>query len=284
MKRILIVAIIGILIISLMGCEIKSKEKSVVNKEDSITQTEDKAENIESNDENKGSNKNKLIDEKIALADATDINIEICAAEVSIKSYEGDEVKITGKLSEKSEGIDINKNSNKIAIVEKGYKAIGSIINTGDDNSKLNILVPSKFKGNFVFKQGAGASDIEGIKVGNIDITGGAGEIKCGDVKFDKLSLNSAVGKVDLNLNEKCGDMIINGGVGEVNIRMAEVGGNLTYKGNVGSGKITIPENSPVKFVTKNGIGKCEIKAKTSGKETYTFDLKVGVGSINLGN
>jgi hypothetical protein len=92
------------------------------------------------------------------------------------------------------------------------------------------------------------------------------------------------VGKVDLNLTEKCGDILINGGVGEVNVKMAEVGGNLIYKGSVGSGNITIPENSPVKFVTKNGVGKCEIKAKTSGKETYTFDLKVGVGSINVRN
>ena len=66
----------------------------------------------------------------MALDDATDINIEICAAEVSIKSYDGEEVKITGKLSEKSKGIDVNKNGNKIEIVEKGYEVIGSIINT----------------------------------------------------------------------------------------------------------------------------------------------------------
>ena len=65
---------------------------------------------------------------------------------------------------------------------------------------------------------------------------------------------------------------------------MAEVGGNLTYKGDVGSSKITIPKNSPVKFRTKNGVGKCEIDAKTSGENTYTFDLKVGVGSIRVQN
>jgi len=284
MKKILIVAIIGILTISLVGCDNRSKEKSVINKENNITQTEDNAKNDKSDDGNKNSNNNKLIDEKIALADATDINIEICAAEVSIKSYDGDEAKITGKISDNSEGIDVNKNGNKIGIVEKGYKAIGSIINIGDNNSKFNILVPSKFKGNFVFKQGAGASDIEGIKVENIDITGGAGEIKCRDIRFDKLNLNSAVGEVDLNLTEKCGDIVINGGVGEVNIKMVEVGGNLIYKGSVGSGNITIPKDSPVKFITQNGVGKCENKAKTSGKETYTFDLKVGVGEINVRN
>ena len=53
MKKILIVAIIGILTISLIGCDIKSKEKSVVNKEENITQTEDNVKNTKSNDENK---------------------------------------------------------------------------------------------------------------------------------------------------------------------------------------------------------------------------------------
>ena len=65
---------------------------------------------------------------------------------------------------------------------------------------------------------------------------------------------------------------------------MAEVGGNLKYKGGVGSTDITIPKNSPVKFVVGKGLGNCNIDAKTSGEETYTFDLKVGVGSINIRN
>lgn len=267
MKKVLILPIIGILIISLMGCDINSKLK-----------------NNKSNDESANINSNKPIDEKVALDDATNISIDICAGEVSIKSYDGDEVKITGKLSEKSKGIDINKNGDKIEIIEKGYKGIGFGINTDDNISKIDILIPSKLKGDFIFKQEIGASNIEGIKVKNIDISGGAGELKCRDIRFDNFSLNSGVGEVDLNLNEKCGDIVINGGVGETNIKMAEVGGNLVYKGGVGSSNITIPENSPVKFIAEKGIGECEVDAKTSGKETYTFDLKVGVGSIKIHN
>ena len=283
MKKILIVAIIGILTISLIGCDIKSKEKSVIN-EKNINQTDDNAKGTKSSDENKNLNSNKLIDKKVAIDDATDININICAAEVSVKSYDGDEVKITGKLSEKSKGIDINKNGNKIEIIEKDYKVRGFIMDSEDNDSKFDILVPSKLKGKFEFKQGGDTTDIEGIKVENIDINGGAAKLKCEDIRFDKLNLNLGAAKVDLNLNEKCGNMEVNGGAGEVNIKMKEVGGNLTYKAGVGSAKITIPENSPVKFITQNGVGKCEIKAKTSGEDTYTFDLKVGVGAISVRN
>ncbi|BCZ44269.1 hypothetical protein psyc5s11_03360 [Clostridium gelidum] len=284
MNKVLIVAIIGILTISFIGCDIKSKEKSVGNKEENITQTDDNVKSAQANDESENLNGNKLIDEKVALDDATDINIEICAAEVSIKSYDGEDVKITGKLSEKSKGIDINKNGNKIEIIEKDYKVRGFIMDSENNSSKFNILVPLKLKGDFEFKQGAGTTDIEGIKVKNINISGGATKLKCEDIRFDKLNLNLGAAKVGLNLNEKCGDIVINGGVGEVNIKMAEVGGNLTYKGGVGIGNITIPENSPVRFVTQNGVGKCEVKAKTSGKDTYTFDLKVGAGSISVRN
>lgn len=285
MKKILIVAIIGILTISLIGCDIKSKEKSVVNKEENITQTDDNVKNTKTNDENKKLNSNKLVDEKVDLDDATDINIDICTAKVSIKSYDGEEVKITGNLSEKSDGIDVNKNDNKIKIVEKRYYGfMGSTTNTKDNDSKFDILVPSKFKGNFIFKQRGGITDIEGIKVENIDLSSGAAKLKCEDIRFDKLNLNLGVAEVDLNLNEKCGDIVINGGVGEANIKIAEVGGNLTYKGGVGIGKITIPENSPVKFVTQSGVGTCDIEAKTSGEDKYTFDLKVGIGSISVQN
>ena len=212
MKKILIVAIIGMLTILLIGCEIKSKEKSVIN-EKSINQTDDNAKGTKYSDENKNLNRNKLIDEKVAIDDVTDINIDICAAEVSVKSYDGEDVKVTGELSEKSKGIDINKNGNKIEIVEKDYKVSGFIMDSEDNNSKFDILIPSKLKGNFEFKQGAGTTDIEGIKVKNVNISGGAAKLKGEDIRFDNLNLNLGAAKVDLNLNEKCGDIVINGGV-----------------------------------------------------------------------
>lgn len=180
--------------------------------------------------------------------------------------------------------MNINKSDSKIQIVEKSYAVKGSFANDEDDITKVDILIPSKFTGDLIFKQGEGTSDVESIKVKNIDIAGGAVKLKCDDIKFEKLNLNSGVGKFDFNLKEKCGDIEINGGVGETNIKMAEVGGSLKYKGGVGSTNITIPKNSPVKFVVGKGLGNCKIDAKTSGEETYTFDLKVGVGSINVSN
>lgn len=295
MKKILILGIIGILTISILGCNTnssidndKSNDGSAnISTETSSNTSSDEnksASNILSGDVNININPNETIDKKIDLGDVTNVDIQIGTAVISVKSYNGDEVKITGKLCDKSKGMNINKSGNKIKIAEKGYDAAKSFINTDEETSKIDILVPSKFKEDFLFKQGVGKSYIEGIKVKNINITGGTGELKCEDIKFDKLSLDSGVGKVDLNLKEKCGDVDIKGNVGETNIKMAEVGGNLKYKGGVGSCNITIPKDSPVKFVTEKGVGACKVSAKTSSEGTYTFDLKVGVGSINVRN
>lgn len=272
MKKLFILGIIGVLTISLIGCETRREVK--INGLSKYV----------SNDISVGDINGEIIDKKIDLNDAKNIDIEIFAAVVSIKAYDGDEVKITGKLSERSKGIDVNKNGDKISIIEKGDSFLESIINDKNNFSKFDILVPLKFKGDLKFKQGAGKSNIEGLKLKDLKIIGGAGELKCEDIMFDKLNLNSGVGQVDLNLNEKCGDIDINGGVGETNIEMAEVGGNLKYKGGVGSTTITIPKNSPVRFISEKGVGNCDINAKTSGEDTYVFDLKIGVGSINIRN
>lgn len=278
----LTLGIIGIITISFISCSTKSiSDNGKANdvSTDAISNTSSDAEkdgaiNINSNED---------IDKTITYDNAADIDIDISVAEVSIKSYDGNDMKITGKLSEKSKGMTINTNDNKIQIVEKSDKTIKYDGNEYN-KSKIDILVPSKFNGDFTFKQGIGKSVIEGIKVKNIDITGGTGELNCDDIKFNNLKLDSGVGKVDLNLKEKCGDMNIKGNVGETNITMAEVGGNLKYKGGVGSSNITIPKDSPVRFLTKKGVGSCKVDAKPSGKDTYTFDLEVGVGSIDVRN
>ncbi|MBW6410172.1 DUF4097 family beta strand repeat-containing protein [Clostridium weizhouense] len=267
MKKILILIIAGILLISSIGCNINSKQK-----------------NITSNQEIETLNEKKVIDEKVNLDNVTDIDIEICAAKASIKSYDGEDVRVTGELYEKSNDIDINKDGNKIQIIEKRDKLKGLDIDAENDVSKFDILVPSKFNGNFIFKQKAGTADIKGIKVKNIAFTGDSVKAICESIKFDKLNLSSGAGEFDLNLKEKCGDIEIKGGVGKLNLKMAEVGGNLKYEGGVGDINITIPKNSPVKLLAEKGLGHCNIDAKTSGEETYTFDLEVGVGSINVRN
>ena len=284
MKKILILGIVGIITLSIIGCNNNSmadnqkanfESTSVENRDNKAVTTGDVDINIKINEK---------IDEKIPLGNINNINIEISAENISIKAYDGEEIKITGKLSEKSRDISINKKDDKFEMIETGYDLIQTFMNNENDKSIIDVLIPSKFKGEFALKQGGGLAEVEGIKVKYINISGGVGKLECNNINFDRLNLNSGVGKIDLNLNEKCGDIEINGDVGETNIKMKEVGGNLKYRGSVGSINIKIPENSPVKFDVEKGVGSYNINAKTSGEQTYIFDLKSGVGTINITN
>lgn len=277
MKKLLILVITAAIALSFIACT--HNEGNVINS------------NTNSNSNENADNNNKVIDKKITIEDASNINIDVSVANITIKVYDGNEVKVTGKLSENSTDIDLNRNSNTIELKENGTKKNINLLNMTNDKdqkdiSTLDILIPSKLNGNFQIKQDVGTSDISGLNVKNLDIAGGTGDIKYENIVFDKLKLEAGAAKAYFKLNKKCGDITIEGGVGETNIDMEEVGGNLTYKGGVGKLDIKLPENSPVKFEKNNGagLGGCNINAKTSDEGKYIFDLKVGVGSINIHN
>lgn len=293
MKKLLILGITAILTLSFIGCTNNSKSENIRNNDESkiVSNDTNNTSKDKTSDNVDNANSNKIVDKKIAVEDATNINISVNAAIITIKVYDGDEIKVTGKLSENSTDIDLDKHSSTIELIEKGTKISKFLPTmTNDQNQKdvstLDILIPLKFNGNFQFIQGVGTSNIEGLNVKNLDIYGGTGYIKCEDIVFNKLNLKTGAAKTDFKLNKKSGDMIIEGGVGEINITMAEVGGNLKYSGGVGKLDVKIPENSPVKFEKNSGsgLGAFKLNAKTSSEEKYTFDLKVGVGSIDIHN
>lgn len=219
------------------------------------------------------------ISEEYELSDVNSIDIEIDAAIVKVKTYDGNKIKVEGYLGKSSKGIKSEKNNKEIEIIEECSK---SFVN--NDVSDYEILIPSSFNGDLSFTIGAGTGKLNDVKVNKLELESGAGELNINNVVFNKLDLSCGVGTVNMNLNEKCGDMDIEGGVGETVINIKEVGGNLTCEGGVGSTKITMPENAPVKFNTESGLGSCNITAKTSGENTYTFDLEVGVGEIKVTN
>lgn len=227
----------------------------------------------------------KEINKTSSISGVNRLVIESSVSEFTIEAYDGEEVKVQGTLSGYSKGIDVNTNGGDLNIKEKSTALGINILGSGFNNtSNVEVLIPKSFKGDIKFTQGVGTTDIKDIKVGRLDIKGGAGEIRSNNISFDKLDVDSGVGVIDIYVGEKSGDINIKGGVGEVSVDLVEVGGNLTFSGGVGQGKIRIPRNAPVRFNTKSGLGSCDVTAVTSGEGTYTFDLKVGVGEIKVYN
>lgn len=255
MKKSIIIAMVSLCIIGVCGCSLGR-----------INQVENN------------------INESVALNNINQIDIEIGVLEANINSYSGDEIMVSGNVGRYADDIEVKQSGNTIKIEDKSSLTSIFGINFGKTNSTLNISIPEKFSGDINFKYGAGSSKISGVKANKLTIEGGAGELKIDDIIFNKCKLSAGVGSTKMYLSEKCGDIEIKGGVGEVIVEMDEVGGGFKFDGGVGSTKVRIPKDSPVNFKTKSGIGACNINAKTSNEGTYTFDLSVGVGEIQVNN
>lgn len=265
MRKALILMLASVIVTSIVGCKVDVKNSG----------------NTEIREISDGKIE-KLVDESVEAKDLEIINIDINAADVKLKPYDGDEIKVSGKLSEKSNSFNVDREGNKVNIIEDRDKL--SILGSSEDNeTKIEILIPSNINPKFVFEQDAGYCYMEGLNLKDMSISGGALKLKISDVSFDKFKLETGAGEADIDI-KKSGDIDLQGGVGKVNLNIREVDGNFVYKGGVGDINIRLPKNAPVKFEVEKGVGNYENYASTSGIETYTFDLKMGVGSIIIKN
>lgn len=268
------------------GCGIRFGIESRENKKNIIDSFID---NVTSNDFNNNSNNsssaiyNEDLHQSISTEDINKIDISILASEVTIKAVSGNEITLdcTGSSNMVKE-TTYSKNRNTIYIQEKGEKSFNFTGINNNVSRKVIIGIPASFEGDAIISCGAGEVVINDAVFKALDIKGGAGELTLSNITFENLSLEQGIGETIINLNKECGDMNISGGMGEFTLSLSEVGGNLTYSGGIGEATIDLPENAPVKLITKAGLGETNISARTSGENTYTFDLSVGIGSLTV--
>lgn len=221
------------------------------------------------------------VNETISIDGVSNLNLDIGVSDIDIYVVDGNEVKIERVCRGKVYGeLNIDKDGDTINIIEEGVK---TKLNNISHKNSLKIGVPKEFKGNLELDYGVGDCNIEALTFNDAEISSGVGTLEINNLICNDFSLEQGVGDSDITL-EKSGEIQIEGGVGKTELYIKEVGGNLTYEGGVGDADIYIPKNSPVRFETESGLGKCKVKAETSGENTYVYDLSVGMGNINVDN
>lgn len=261
----------------LVGCNVEWGIKSRNNNNNSDDSSQN---NITMYDEN--------INKTIPMDGIENVDIDLFASNVTINSVDDSDLTIVCKGS--STVVDkttIEVNGDTLNIKENG---VGSnfgfnfnfdLINTSNTR-ELIINIPKDFNKDLKLTCGAGNVNLNGITTNELTIDGGAGNLYIKDLVFNELSLTQGVGNTDVDLKSKSGDMDIHGGVGNLTLKLEDVGGDLDYDGGVGNTIIYLPDNSPVKIETSSGVGSININAKTSGENTYIFDLSLGVGRITV--
>lgn len=236
--------------------------------------------NMATDNEENNSRENIDITEEIKGINKIDISID--ASSVDIEYYDGDVIKINGELSKYSKGINTEKDSNKLSIIEKYEKKFMNV--TKDSSSHLIISIPRGFNGDLDFNFGVGECNIKELELDNLVIKNGVGELNLKDISFNKLDLESGVGSVTLETEKETGEINIEGGVGETNVSLGNINGDLTFEGGMGSASIKVPVDAPIDIDSTSGIGKVKVKAKTSNNPKYKFNIEVGIGEVEVIN
>lgn len=259
-----------------VGCGVKFGSESRNNKSNLFS--------INNENEEEENYTDDLI-EKVDISEELDginkLDISIDVSNVEIEYYDGNTIRVKGKLSKYSKGINIEKETNKINIIEKSKRSINI---SEDYSSDLTISIPRNFNGDLEFSFGVGECKIDELELDNVSIKSGVGELELEDIAFNKLNLESGVGTVTLETEKKTGEITIKGGVGETNVSLGDINGNLKFEGGMGSATIKVPVDSPIAINTNSGLGDVKIKAKTSNESKYNFDITVGIGSVEIIN
>ncbi len=221
------------------------------------------------------------ISESMAGISKLDIRIDVSNAKINY--YDGSDIEISGKLSKDSKGVKVERGTDKINIIEESKRNNNFNINS-DYGSNLLINIPKSFKGDIKLSFGVGEFEVNDLELNTLTVDSGVGGLTLNEISFNKLELESGVGSTTVKTSKKTGEINVKGGIGETNISLGDINGNLTFDGGMGSASIKVPVDAPININTNAGLGEARINAKTSSDAKYQFDIKVGIGEIEVTN
>ncbi|MEG2655953.1 MAG: DUF4097 family beta strand repeat-containing protein [Clostridium sp.] len=224
------------------------------------------------------------INDSISMDGIKTVNISILASNVTIKSIDGKAFTLLcSGPSSIVKSTTFEKKGTNLNIQENGSMSNLDVNNLPTSyGRKVIIGIPKSFMDDIIVNSNAGTITIDSITSNNLDINGGVGSLTINDAIFKDLKLKQVIGTTNISLKNKCGNMNISGLLGEVVINLSEIGGNLSYSGGCGKTTINIPNNSPVKVNTNANIGNANVNVRTSGEDTYIFDLNIEIGDLTV--
>ena len=211
----------------------------------------------------------------------TNLDISIDVSNTKINYYDGEDIEISGRLSKYSKGVKVEKDSNKINIIEESKRKSNL---SSDYGSNLLINIPRNFNGDIKLSFGVGEFEVNDLELNTLNVNSGVGELTLNEISFNKLDLESGVGSTTVKTSKKTGEINVKGGIGETNISLEDINGNLTFDGGMGSASIKVPVDAPININTNAGLGEARVNAKTSSDAKYTFDINVGIGEVKVTN
>lgn len=225
------------------------------------------------------SNNTELVQYGQAFSDVKELDIEIAFADFEVKI--GDELKVEGQIH-KDFKIEVENKTLKIEDVSKKW------IFNSNDAAQLTLYVPEDLVFNKAeIEIGAGTTNIEKLKVADLDLNLGAGAVKIQNCEAEKTDIECGAGKVEIE-NSSLKNLKLDAGVGEFSYN-GYILGNSTIECGIGKLTLDLEGGEDLYSIeTEHGIGEIKLNGnkiednKTQGSGENKIKIEGGIGEIQI--
>lgn len=158
-----------------------------------------------------------IVDETktIGAGNASEITIDVDNAKVNIRTSKSDTISshLYGSTTFKNREYIVEKVGNTIRIssTKKSFITLWFL-----GTLTLDIDLPESYTGNLMLKNRAGATDINMLKLSEVDINSSAGKITMNDMIATKFTLKSSAGSIESKNITCSGDVYIKSSAGKI--------------------------------------------------------------------
>lgn len=229
-------------------------------------------------------------EEKIAITDIKDINLEFRTSDLNVFFTEDDEIKVVQyayKDLNEDQLFQVNKTSSKITVSEDKTPRFHLFYFGFMDQKVYDVYIPKSYKESLEIKAVSGDVEVnESLEFNELEISSTSGDIKMGDVKANKIQIESISGDIklqdlandNLKLKTISGDIEVESAKGKIEakttsgtIEIKEISGNVeltSVSGDIKSDDFKVTGDSKVKTTSGNvrmylnQESNCEIRNK----------------------
>ena len=115
-----------------------------------------------------------------------------------------------------------------------------------------------------------------------IDASSGAGNVNISAEEVKELKVSALAGNAKARVERILGDVDMSSGAGDVKLDASYMKGNINATSGAGTVRIKIPRDTPIRVVTKKGMGSVKNSLPDNQQSPYTLTASSPLGTVKL--
>lgn len=216
---------------------------------------------------------NKMVINEVYEQNFDKIKIDSNAADIDIKTYNEEDVKLVVYQNENK--TKINTDNNILYIKSETKSCVGICVT--NRVSKIELYLPSNYDKDIVINTNYGDIDVENLKEATLKIEADAGDVEVDTIK--NVEINSNYG--DIEINEVTNYLKLSTNAGDIDIDKLNINEDSTIKNNFGD--IQIGNTNEIYIDAEVDFGSVKIDNNYRDSK-ITLRIENNMGSIKVRN